>query len=115
MSIPFQFGATAHLPPRNKGKSHIVLIDVSQHPILYSRAVGTLKPEEKLAENEEYLRGCQKICEASCLNRKLEDLKITCKRLSLTSAIAQTSDSSELDIQSWSKILRRCLCKPSIY
>jgi hypothetical protein len=115
MSSPFQFGSTAHLPPRTKGKSNFILIDIGQHPVIYSRAVGTLQPEEKLDENEDYLLECRRVCEATCPIREPEDLNVTCKRLSLISAMAKTTDYSELDIQSWSKILCRGLCKPALY
>jgi hypothetical protein len=115
MFIPFQFGATAHFPPRKKGKSDIALIDIGQHPIIFSRAIGTLQPDDKLSENEMYLLECRRVCEESCPIREPAKLNITCKRLSLLEAIAKTKDCTELDAKSWSEILRCGLCKPALY
>ncbi len=113
--IPFEFGATAHFPPRKKGKSNMVFIEIGQHPIIYSRAVGALQPNEKLSENKEYLTVCQEICEANCPIREPAYLNITCKRLGLDEAVAKTKDLSELDGIAWTEILAMGLCKPKLF
>jgi len=114
-NTPFLYGAGAHLPPRSQGKSDFVIIEISQHPILYSRAIGTLQPEEKLTVNRNYLTECQRICESSCPIRENSEFRISCKRMSLIKAIAKTEDRLLLTVGDWSEILRLGLCKPTLY
>jgi hypothetical protein len=112
---PFLYGATAHFPPRKFGKSASVLIDIAQHPIIFSRAVCTMRPDEKLSANDEYLRETRQICEETCPIRNCAQMNVTCKRMSYINALAESIDHSELGVKEWAEILKCGLCKPSIY
>jgi hypothetical protein len=113
--IPFLFGASAHFPPGVRGKSERIYIDIGQHPVLFSRAVGLLQPDEKVIENEIYLRITQEACEAGCPLRISGSFKVLCKRISRIRAIAESEDGSELNADVWAKALRSGLCKPVFY
>jgi len=113
--FPFMHGATAHFPPGKRGKSDFIFIDICQHPIIYSKAVCTSRPDKKLAENDSYLRTCRRICEERCPLRIHSVINVICKRLSSLRAMARTEDGSELDAGKWSEILNLSLCRPVLY
>lgn len=113
--IPFKYGATAHFPAKKQGKSDIVMIDISPHPIIYSRALCTARLDKKLAENDVYLSICRRVCEERCPVRTHSQINVICKRLTSLRAIAKTEDSSELDVDKWSEVLSLSLCRPVLY
>jgi hypothetical protein len=113
--VPFVYGATAHFPARKLGKSDIVIIDISPHPIIYSRAVCTSRTDKKLAENDVYLDTCRRVCEERCPIRTHSPTRVICSRLTPLRVIAKTEDHSELDVAQWSEILRTGLCRPALY
>ena len=113
--FPFKYGATAHFPPKKRGKSDLVIIEITQHPIVYSRAVATSRSDRKMAVNEDYLSVCWRICEKRCPIKRHTRLNVICQRMNASHAIAKTEDSSELDARKWSEVLGLGLCRPVLY
>lgn len=92
-----------------------MIIEISQDPILFSRAVSTLQPEIKLMENAAYLEVCLKECQKGCPINQPASPPILCKRINLIKAMAKTMDQTELDARKWAEILRLGLCRPELY
>lgn len=113
--IPFTYGATAHFPSKKQGRSDIVIIDISQHPIIYSKVIYTSRSDKKLAENDAYLSICRRFCEELCPIRTHSPINVICKRLTSLRSIAKTEDGSELDVDMWSEVLSLGLCRPVLY
>ena len=112
---PFLYGATAYFSHKKKGRSDIVIIEINQHPIIYSRAICAVRPGEKSARNNDYLSTTWRACEERCPLQNHSPLNVICKRSTSVRAIANTEDSSELDINQWSDVLRSGLCRPVLY
>jgi hypothetical protein len=119
MAIPdylaFQYGATAHFPATQRGKADFIIINISQHPIIYSRAICTAQMDRKLAENDDYLRLCRHVCEERCPIRVHSQINVICKRENFLRAIVKTEDSSEFDADKWSEVLCSGLCRPRLF
>ena len=114
-TIYFLFGATAHFPNVKRCKSDRVLIDLNQHPIIYSRAICAVRPGEKSTRNEVYLKDCVRACVQQCPIRMQPQLNVVCKRLSTLRALAETRDRSEWDTDQWAEVLKTGLCRPVFY